>query len=214
MSRRKYIAAAGGVSLLVGLLAGAPAAFATNATDPGPTVVTAQMTTAHPVRVVDDTPDADGNIQVELDNGAVVTAPSAYADLITDRAGDTAGLAGTVSPFTTIWGACGSSHVEMNYKSNGEPVHMDTGFTVTTPAISYTWNVLIEGSSGTGYTYNYHASGGLASRTTWAGQHSSSADYPTGTYSAAVNPAGSYALLNNGDFCYSGGPATAAYLIK
>jgi hypothetical protein len=55
--------------------------------------------------------------------------------------------------------------------------------------------------------------GGLANRVGWHGQHGSHKDYPRGTYAASVYSDGSsWALLNNGSVCYSGGPWDSRHL--
>jgi hypothetical protein len=110
-----------------------------------------------------------------------------------------------VSPNNIVYGNCGSSYIYVNEKSNGQPVDMDTGFDVHPSAIAYGWHAHIAGFQGSGYSYEYHASGNLANRPGWHGQHSSAANYPHGTYHDYVYSDGSsWALLNNGGYCTSG----------
>jgi hypothetical protein len=119
----------------------------------------------------------------------------------------------TTLPDNRVTGNCGSSYIFVNHLSDGHPVHMDTGFDVNHLAIEYAWHAHIAGDSHTGYDYDYHASGGLDFDAGWHGQHSSRKDYPRGYYGAGVYTDGtSWALLDNGDFCISGGPHDHRYL--
>jgi hypothetical protein len=118
-----------------------------------------------------------------------------------------------VTPDNQVVGNCGTSYIYLSERSDGWPVHMDTGFGVNQPAVEYGWHASIHGASGTGYDYDYHASGGLNYRYNWHGQHTSAKDYPRATYAAAVYSDGSsWALLDTGSVCYSGGPYDDRYL--
>jgi len=162
-------------------------------------------------KVTGRTPGRPGYVTLRLKNGKTISVQAKYKRLVQRRA---AADAKKVTPYTNpVYGNCGYSYIYTNYKSNGEPVHMDTGFEVYDAAIEYAWHAHIAGSSGTGYSYNYHASGGLDFDYGWHGQHSSSANYPTGTYAASVYSDGtSWALLDTGGVCYSGGPYDSSYL--
>jgi hypothetical protein len=168
------------------------------------------MTIARVVQLVNPVPDSAGKVTVALANGAVIAIDAAHKDLVIARA---ASDAGTISPNNRVNGNCGSSYIYVNERSTGHPVHMDTGFDVVRPAVEYAWHAHIAGGSHTGYDYDYHASGGLANRVGWHGQHGSHKDYPSGTYAAGVYADGSsWALLNNGSVCYSGGPHDSRHL--
>lgn len=147
-------------------------------------------------------PDADGEVQVLLDNGATISVSSEHVDLL---------LNPTPPPSTNaiVFGDCGYSTVNIGYKSNGYPVRMTTGFHTYDASVEYAWNVFINGPR---YSYNYHASGNLAFRNDWNGSHNSGSNYPSGGYTATVSPPGSWALLWWGAVCYSGGPSQTAYL--
>jgi hypothetical protein len=155
--------------------------------------------------------DSSGQVLALLSNGATISLPTSTQTLALQYASQ-ARSATVVSPDSTVYGNCGSSYVQIDYKSNGKPVHMDTGFSVIDPAVDYSWRVTEAGSSGTGYNYSYHASGSLANRSTWHGQHSSGDNYPSAAYEATV-VTGSFAELNTGAICYSGSPSDEEYLI-
>jgi hypothetical protein len=203
-SRMAIIGAAGAAALVALLMPGAPAGAATT------TESTAPMTLVHAARLANPVPDSAGKVQVELTNGAVISIDAAHRDLVMSQANADPG---TVTPDNRVGGNCGSSYIYVNERSDGHPVHMDTGFDVVRPAVEYAWHAHIAGDSHTGYDYDYHASGGLANRTGWHGQHGSHKDYPRGTYAAGVYTDGSsWALLNNGSVCYSGGPHDSRHL--
>lgn len=151
-------------------------------------------------------PDSNNQIRVQLSNGVDISIPASQESLVQQYAATVAAPKDRVSPDDTVFGDCGNSSVEIVYKSNGEPVRMKTGFSVIHEAIYYAWHVEEAGSSGTGYAYNYHASGSLDFDSNWDGSHNSGDNYPTGTYAASVDGPGSWAQLDNGDICFSGGP--------
>ena len=197
----------GGVALaLGGALAAAPAHATARSVQ-----VSTPMTAVHAVRVLGATPGHADHVNVLLADGRTVSIESRYQGLVEKRS---AAEARAATPFDQLPGSCGSSYIWVNYKSDLEPVHMDTGFDVTpAPAISYQWHASIHGDSGTGYDYDYWASGDLNFDWGWHGQHSSGNDYPTGDYTAAVYADGSaYALLSNGEICTSVGPWDEQYL--
>ena len=97
----------------------------------------------------------------------------------------------------------------MKEYSNGRPYQMDTGFSVTHGVAAYVWNANISGPNS--YTYSYHSDGGNGFDKTWHGQHHIS-NGDNGRYSGNVHGNQSYALLDDGDLCFSGGPYTLDYL--
>jgi hypothetical protein len=184
---------------LVGSTSGATTQRSSAAT-PRTVVVRAPMTVAKVSRVLTTTPDRAGKVKVRLDNGTDIAIPAKDKNLAMRYAAKS-----VMSPQNQVRGNCGSSYIYVNELPDGHPVHMDTGFDVIHPAISYSWHASIHGFSGSGYDYDYHASGDLAFRVGWHGQHSSHTDYPRGTYAAGVYK-DSFALLDNGSVCTSGGP--------
>jgi hypothetical protein len=181
---------------------------------------TSPMLLTYVTEITSKTPDADGNVNARLSNGAEISIPADKKDLTLSysRAANTLAFltAGksqaeaTLSPAAT--GSCGTSYILVVLKINAEPVRMVTGFTVTRPAVSYSWKAHVIGFPGSGYDYTYNASGNLALRTSWTGSHNSGADYPAGFYSAAVIVGPSFAILNDGSVCYSLGPTNGTYL--
>jgi hypothetical protein len=160
------------------------------------TTQTAQnMVFANPVRIVNSMPDSSGDIEVQFSNGRVIPVPSKLSEAVRHRID---ALARTVQPFNTVLGDCGTSYITLSDRSSGYPVHMDTGFTLSggRRAYSYEWSAWIEGFSGSGYSYEYGASGDLSERTSWDGHHTSGKDYPSGAYGAGVNAGWSYALVD------------------
>jgi hypothetical protein len=210
MKRIKPVTTVLGVAAASALVALSMPAMTASAATTGTTGSGGPMTIARVVQLVNSVPDSAGKVTVALDNGAVIAISAANKDLVMTRA---ASDARTVSPNNRVNGNCGSSYIYVNERSSGRPVHMDTGFDVVRPAVEYAWHAHISGDSHTGYDYNYTASGGLANRVGWHGQHGSHKDYPHGTYAAGVYADGSsWALLNNGSVCYSGGPHDSRYL--
>ncbi|SFF44840.1 hypothetical protein SAMN05216251_114153 [Actinacidiphila alni] len=215
MKEKKVLAtAASVVAITAGLVLAGGAGPATAQTSTSTVAPSAAPASAmHEVtveRVLDKAPDSSGHVRVQLSNGATISILASHVTSARNFAAKHA----NVTPDGTVTGNCGSSYIEVNYKSNGEPVHMDTGFTVNHAAVEYDWHAHISGSSGTGYDYAYHASGTLAAHSTWHGQHSSGDNYPSGTYAASVSASGSWALLDTGSICYSGGPYDSAYLTR
>lgn len=167
--------------------------------------ITSTMTRTRATALVTATPDHAGNIAVRLANGKTVAIPAADKDRVMGRAAQQ-----SVSPDGTVYGNCGSSYVTLTEKPDRYPVAMQTGFTVITPAVGYDWSASVTGPNG--YSYAYASSGGLFFDNSWNGGYQSSQDQATGIYEAAVDPAGSDAVLWDGDICYSGGPLDAEYL--
>lgn len=114
--------------------------------------------------------------------------------------------AGAVSPMGTVTGNCGSSSVFLTNPSILK-YHVDTGFYVVTPAISYSWAVQV---TGPGYLKNHTWGGGLLFRSTWTG---------TADANISQNQAGAFyayasgsATLANGIICQSLHPTDLEYI--
>lgn len=163
--------------------------------------VSTPMHEATAIRVV-GAPGTDGTVPVLLTDGTTVSIPQNQVNLAL-RANQNA-----VQPANVVRGNCGTSKIFLHEKSNGRPVRMTTGFTINSNrpgAVFYSWDARIQGPRGSGYGYNYHASGGLRNRHSWNGQHTSDGNYARGIYATAVTAGG--ALLANGVVCLSGFPA-------
>jgi len=201
--RLAIVAVAAAVTTLAGVPAVAQASTPALKSAGSSTAVrtVAPMKIVRVVRLVDATPDRFGKVKILLANGAIIAISAEAKEGVMRRAALDARLA----PGNRIGGNCGSSYIYVNHKSNGRPVHMDTGFDVIGQAVEYSWHASIEGFQGSGYSYDYRASGNLNFVTGWHGQHSSSADYPSGLYAASVYTS-SWARLTNFTLCYSAGP--------
>lgn len=100
----------------------------------------------------------------------------------------------------SIGGDCGTSWVRFNGTGN-VAARLDTGFTLNTPAVGYSWQVSIIDQGGVS-TQSW--GGPLAVRQEWSGGR----DLPNltrGSADAQVERSSSVALIT-GAFCYSGGP--------
>jgi hypothetical protein len=172
-----------------------------------PGAITTPMTLVHVTKVVGGR-DSAGHVSVLLSNGKIISILAAHKGLVMRHAAATA-VRFVANP---VYGNCGYSYIYMNHKSNGQPVHMDTGFEVNHAAVEYSWSAHEAGFSGSGYDYSYHASGNLNFRNGWHGQHASGNNYPHGVYAGSVNAGSSWALLDTGGVCFSGGPYESVYL--
>lgn len=104
---------------------------------------------------------------------------------------------GTVSPQGIVYGDCGTSSVFL-LDSGSLKYHVDTGFSVTTPAISYSWSVLV---TGPGYAKTHTWGGGLLFRSTWTGSADATiASSQAGWFYAYASGS---AALANGLICQS-----------
>lgn len=208
---RYLIAGAAAISttlLAVALLSAMPASADTVAPD----ISAVSMSVAHPVSVLDTQPDSTGHVRVAFSDGSVVSVPAVDVPKVKNRID---ALHRNVQPDNTVPGPCGTSYITLSERSDGYPVHMDTGFKLSggRRATSYAWSAWIQGAPGTGYSYDYHASGDLDFRDHWDGHHTSGRAYPRAPYAAGVNTGvHSYALLDNGDICTSGGPTDSRNL--
>jgi DNA/RNA non-specific endonuclease len=166
---------------------------------------TAAMQKVRVTKLISSTPDEAGQVKVQLANGAIVPIPQATEKKVMSRAAQQA-----AHPDGTVSGNCGSSFITLSEKPNGYPVAMRTGFTVVEPAIGYDWSASVIGPD---YFYDYENGGFLDFDSSWEGGHQSSENRAEGLYFAAVDPAGSDAVLLDGTVCFSGGPTDEEFLI-
>lgn len=156
----------------------------------------AAMHTVHVTGLVSDHPDAHGDVRARLADGRTAAIPATSAGTVMERsAAESPAAAAT----------CGTSTVTVAPKGDGHPVRTTTGFTVDSPAVSYSWSVHI---TGPGYAYDYQAGGALASAGTWTGGHDTGDDLPQGTYTATLGTT-SYAVLADGSVCAGAGPSAS-----
>ncbi len=106
-----------------------------------------------------------------------------------------------VQPQNVVGGNCGSSYLFLDPRPR--VFFIRTGFSLTTPAVSYSWAV--DGFGPTGFRATWD--GGLFFRTTWDGT-ASRGNLAPGFYNAIVSSP-SYALLANGLICSSAHPTDA-----
>jgi hypothetical protein len=212
LGRFKYIGVLLGTTatLAFGLFT-ASSAGATSVTNPlRVTTLSDGMVIVPTVKILGPAPNKDGYFTVLSANGKVATVPDSLKSRVESRMkAEAVGGALSFALKDTVTGNCGSSFIELANKSNGAPLHMLTGFTVILPAVDYSWHGGVSGPSSFKYTINF--GGVLALRTTWEGQHSTIANWPHGTWAGAISQT-SYADLDDGDICYSGGPAVAGHL--
>lgn len=162
--------------------------------------MTAPMRLTRVTKLVTSTPDKNGDVWVQLANGAKVPVPAADKSKVMHEAAEEA----KASPDDIKTGLCGESWIFLEEKADDHPVRMVTGFTITlaSPAIGYIWYAQI---SGPHFSYTYAPSGFLDFRHVWNGSYDSPQDQLQGTYKASVSTA-SNALLEDGRVCYSAGP--------
>jgi hypothetical protein len=173
------------VSALLAVTAGGATAAAA-ATTPEPTVTTA--TAMHVIGFDRTVAQANGyEIRTAGDGTEYAVATSA---------------AGDVSPANVVSGNCGFSYV-YEYGIGNRAIELYTGFSVVRGAVDYSWRVQLDDRGGTSYR-NY--GGILRNRTTWQDDRVIGG-LTRGPARAHVIPASSFAVLNNGAVCYSGGPS-------
>lgn len=135
--------------------------------------------------------------EVVAANGLEVVTRGGVQQLVRKGAGPEA------EPLGRIDGDCGYSYI---YVSGGNNIYyFNTGFHVNTSAVSYSWNVDMDGPWG--YSRNWGFGGALAFTQDWTSGTRSSVVDDTGWYSGEVVVPSSWAMLWNGSVCYSGGPS-------
>lgn len=195
---RKSVAVALSTALAVTVsLAGAGSAHASTEDREASETITSPMTIAGY--------DAD----VAKANGyKIVTLPDGTQESVPVTAAAKKAEQDIITPFTTVPGDCGTSSVVILDDGNAGAA-VSTGFHLVRGAISYGWTVNVTGPGG-GYTKNF--GGVLANTPRWTGSFRWSVPV-RGTYIAAVTKA-SWALLNNGTVCTSGGPIDSEYIYR
>jgi len=147
--------------------------------------------------------NADGYRIVTLSNGDEASVPVASPIVNGSPA------SAIVQPDSIIYDDCGYSWMYMDSWSPLQYVPL-TGFVVNTPAIDYSWNLVISGP----YNYENHLGygGALAFDTSWSNGAPEIPVDDAGYYSGEVVSSTSYAILDNGGVCFSGGPSDTVYV--
>jgi hypothetical protein len=195
------------LTLALALSSAAPAGASSQTLPLQAKVLNSGMVIVPVVKILGPTPHMNGYFTVLAANGKEAVVPDSLKSRVESRMKEERTHIEALKD--TVYGNCGSSFIELANKSNGSPLHMLTGFTVILPAIDYSWHGGVSGPSNFKYTINF--GGGLAFRTSWEGQHSTTNNWPHGTWSGAISQT-SYADLDDGDICYSGGPAVSGHL--
>lgn len=196
-----------------------PASAATQAAAPGSGPVSALrqigMSYDPPTAVLGGA--ASGHVLVRLADGEKISVPAAEKAVIMQaiaRGKSDPTIASAASYHRhkdTVRGDCGYSWIQIADKKPGNhPLTMKTGFHVNKPAISYSWAT--DTFNHTGFKKPWGAAGTLADRSAWAGGFRTIRNYRHGDYVGLVYAAKSWAVLNNGDVCVSGGPVASGYL--
>jgi hypothetical protein len=115
-----------------------------------------------------------------------------------------AGAANAVTPDNVVDGNCGTSYI-YEYAVGNAAVDIQTGFSITTPAVAYYWKYWMRDGGGTS---SHTHGGGLALRKTWDTDDRWGA--LTRGHATSWVDTGSDALLANGGVCTSGGPSASA----
>jgi hypothetical protein len=112
-------------------------------------------------------------------------------------------------PDNTAYGNCGKSWL---YLSPGTlKFYYHTGFAVNSPAYDYHWVVHLYGPNFWEQSRTWNgAMSGTVKRFPSSGDYTVVVD-DTGYYRGAVDT-GSYAILDNGNVCYSGGPTSTTFV--
>jgi hypothetical protein len=205
--RLSVIVATALATLAVAVPAAASASTHRSAAKP-PAIKTQQtgMTIVPVVRILGATPRKPGYFTVLAANGKEAIVPNSLKSRVESRMKQD-----LIHPllYDESVGDCGTSFINITTKSNGYMVFRATGFTVVLPAIYFSWSYGLQGPSYPAITFKF--SDPLDFDSSWANRVSSAYNYPNGTWSGAVSQT-SYADLDNGDICYSGGPAVRGYV--
>lgn len=158
------------------------------------------------VRILGSAAHKKGYFTVLAANGRMATVPNRFRAIVERRMKQDQLRPDSLSD--RVYGNCGSSYITLGLKSSGYPIDMTTGFNLILPAVAYDW---VGGISGPSYSYPYATSGNIPDENFWSGKHISASNEKHGTWSGAISQ-GSWAELDNGQFCYSGGPAVSGHL--
>jgi hypothetical protein len=181
------------------------------------------MTFVRVLKILGQTPGKPGYFTAVMANGQRATVPDVLKGRVLSAMKYDALQPGTIpiTPLNStscgykcvtdfIPGNCGSSDITLTIKVGGHPIRTITGFRVITPEVYYNWRA---GRSGPNYAPFWKTWSGFSSSNVWnSPPWDSSSNYPDGTWSGAVDPYNSWAELDNGQFCYSGGPAASGYV--
>ncbi|WP_144757151.1 hypothetical protein [Curtobacterium pusillum] len=197
MTHRSWrpLAAAGAAVVALGALgAGAPALA-----DTAPKVVTstapmvskgydAKVAEAHGFKIVTAADGTQSSVPVTDDAKALVAASKPTG----------------VHVLNTVSGDCGSSTVTAYYTSPAK-VTVFTSYKVRLTSVSQNWHVnAVPAATGKiAHVFNFS---GLNSSPSWTGQPQTATIAYSGSGGDAQVTLGSYAILVDGDVCYSGGP--------
>jgi hypothetical protein len=188
----RVLAAAG---LAAAVLGSGTAAAAAPAEDEASTMrVSAPMTS---YRIVQKgVPQPNGQTEITLSNGVSLSVPTAVADR--------APVSTDVGTMNEVPGDCGVSYIYIRAKSNGSPIHVQTGFKLNRDAWSYHWEFNVRGPQNF-FTHETEA-GNLAFRKNWNYEWATSSNERHGWWQAWVIPGPvSYAFTTSG-ICFSGNP--------
>jgi hypothetical protein len=175
------------------------------------------------LKILGQTPGKPGYFTAVMANGAQAIVPDVFESRVQGAMKYDALQPGTIhiTPLNStscgykcvtdnISGNCGSSDITLTIKVGGHPIRTITGFRVITPEVYYNWRA---GRSGPSYAPYWKTWSGFSSSNVWnSPPWDSSSNYPDGTWSGAVDPYNSWVELDNGQFCYSGGPAASGYV--
>lgn len=169
-----------------------------------PKIVTSKMHVRPAQKVVRT---SDGKYFAVMTNGQRIPLTPLGASLVRKRIQEVArariDAARAAAPDATLPGDCGTSFVQLSEYLFGRPIAVYTGFTVIHRAVEYSWYVRINGPRS--FVENYEPSGALLFKSSWSGSYKK-ANQPSGLWIADVNSYVSYALLDDGDICFSAGP--------
>jgi hypothetical protein len=179
---------------VVTAVVGSPAT-ATAAPDEGSTVrVSVPM--MHYRIVGRGAPQPDGQTEITLSNGVAVRVPTDVAEQ--------APVSTDVGPMNEVPGDCGVSYIYIREKSNGYPIHVQTGFKLNRDAWAYQWVFQVRGPQN--YRDTVEKSGNLAARPNWNLEWGSDTNERHGHWQAWVLPGpSSYAMTFTG-ICFAGNP--------
>jgi len=99
----------------------------------------------------------------------------------------------------TVYGDCGYSWIA-GEQTGTHQIELSSGFGVDDAAVEYSWTVQLSDENGTS---THHASGTLALDSSWSDEWTGLNQYD---YSIDEALTSSYAIMDDGSVCYSGGP--------
>jgi hypothetical protein len=158
------------------------------------TKVSAPMT--HYRIVKKGAPQPDGRTEITLSNGVSLLVPTEQAEQ--------AAVSTDIGTMNEVPGDCGVSYIYIREKSNGSPIHVQTGFKLNRDAWAYQWVFQVRGPQN--YNETEEKEGNLAARKNWNWEWGSSSNERHGHWQAWVWPGpASYAMTFSG-ICFAGNP--------